>query len=209
MWRELNKLYLQLCDSDFCAQARDQPHEFYQAVECGSLMFQGVCDATLTHDEGWQFIQLGKFLERADKTLRIVDIQYQVLHDLANPNDLPLASLYWGAVSSCRAYDSFQRLHVGRVEADKVIEFLLLNADFPRSVRFCLEQAARGAGGDRRTDTGSQHEQRRPHPGPRAQRAALRRRAALLRGDLHHFLASVQDQSSLAGMAVQDQYSLR
>ena len=95
MWRELNKLYWQLCDPAFSRQASESPHEFYQAVECGSCLFQGVCDATLNHDEGWQFIQLGKFLERADKTLRILDIQYHLLHDLTNPADLPLANLHW------------------------------------------------------------------------------------------------------------------
>src|SRR5262249_45573109 len=90
MWRELNKLYWRLCDADFCNQARESPHEFYQAVECGSALFQGLCDATSNHDEGWQFIQLGKFLERADKTLRILDNQYHLLRELTNPADAPL-----------------------------------------------------------------------------------------------------------------------
>ena len=89
------------------ARPRESPHEYYQAVECGSCLFQGVCDATLNHDEGWQFIQLGKYLERAEKTLRILDIQYHLLHDLNNPADLPLANLLWGAVlRSCRAYEA-------------------------------------------------------------------------------------------------------
>src|SRR5579859_7166139 len=73
VWRELNKLYWKLCDGEFIQRARESPHEFYQAVECGSALFQGLCDATSAHDEGWQFIQLGKFVERADKTLRILD----------------------------------------------------------------------------------------------------------------------------------------
>src|SRR5215469_14863595 len=87
VWKELNKLYWQLCDPAFSSQARESPHEFYQAVECGSHLVEGVCDATLTHDEGWQFIQLGKLLERADKTLRILDIQYQLLHELGDPGE--------------------------------------------------------------------------------------------------------------------------
>ena len=66
MWRDLNKLYLQLDEPSFRIHATESPHEFYQAVECGSFLFQGGCDATLNHDEGWQFIQLGKYLERAE-----------------------------------------------------------------------------------------------------------------------------------------------
>ena len=60
MWRELNKLYWHLKDSNFNELAHESPHEFYQTVEHGSWQFQGVCDATLSHDEGWHFIQLGK-----------------------------------------------------------------------------------------------------------------------------------------------------
>src|SRR5215470_17847551 len=112
MWRELNKLYLLLCDPVFRNEAGESPHEFYQAVECGSWLFQGICDATLNHDEGWQFIQLGKYLERADKTLRILDIQYHMLQDLENPADLPLANLQWGSVlRNCRAYEGYQRIY--------------------------------------------------------------------------------------------------
>jgi uncharacterized alpha-E superfamily protein len=144
MWRELNKLYLQLRDPEFTEQASDSPHDLYQAVQVGSHLFQGACDATLTRDEGWQFIQLGKYLERGDKTLRILNIKSQLLQDISDPSDLPLAHLHWAAVlRSCLAYEAFQRIYISRVDSAQVIEFLLLQARFPRSVRFSLEQAAR------------------------------------------------------------------
>ena len=57
----------------------------YQTVEAGSALFQGLCDATTTHDEGWHFMQLGKFAERAEKTLRILDVQYHLLRELTSP----------------------------------------------------------------------------------------------------------------------------
>src|SRR5262249_9321061 len=134
MWRELNKLYLQLRDPEFTQQAHDSPHDFYQAVQAGSHQFQGACDATLTRDEGWQFIQLGKYLERGDKTLRILNIKWQLLQDLSDPADLPLAHLHWVAVlRSCLAYEAYQRLYISRVDPAQVVEFLLLQARFPRS----------------------------------------------------------------------------
>jgi uncharacterized alpha-E superfamily protein len=142
IWRELNKLYWQLSDPAFRGRARESPHEFYQAVESGSFTFQGACDASLDRDEGWQFIQLGKFLERADKTLRILDVQSRRLASL-DPADLPLSNVQWaGVLRSCRAYEAYQRLYVGRVEAEHVVDFLLLHPTFPRSVRFSLEAAA-------------------------------------------------------------------
>jgi uncharacterized alpha-E superfamily protein len=210
MWRELNKLYWLLNDPEFARRAGDSPHEFYQAVESGSCLFQGVCDATLDHDEGWHFIQLGKYLERASKTLRILDIQYHLLAELTGPAELPLANLQWGGVlRSCRAYEAYRRLYVGRVEPERVVELLLLHPTFPRSVRFCLESAAaalRAIEGER--------------PGfglTRADRelglvlGELRYRELdrLLSGDLHAFLSGLQAGCGLVGSAVQERYALR
>jgi uncharacterized alpha-E superfamily protein len=210
VWKELNKLYWQLNDPVFAGQARESPHEFYQAVECGSYLVQGVCDATLTHDEGWQFIRLGKFLERADKTLRILDIQYHLLHELSNPADQPLSTLQWAAVlRSCRAYEAFQKLYVGRVDPDRVVQFLLLHPSFPRSVRFCLESAQQALSAIEGIVPG--------RPLSKADRilgrvvGELRYGEAeeILRGDLHAFLSGVQERCGLVGRVVQEQYSFR
>jgi uncharacterized alpha-E superfamily protein len=210
MWRELNKLFWQLRDADFASRARESPYEFYQAVECGSCLFQGVCDATLTHDEGWQFIQLGKYLERADKTLRVLDVQYRLLHELTQPGDLPLANLQWAAVlRSCRAYETYQRLYGGRIEPERVVEFLLLHPDFPRSARFCLEAAARAL-----TAIERQAPARGLSEGDRLLGLVLgdlRFRALddILGDDLHGFLAGVLERCSRASLAVQNRYVLR
>lgn len=209
IWKELNKLYWQLSDDEFTAQARESPHDFFQAVECGSHLVQGVCDATLTHDEGWQFIQLGKFLERADKTLRILDVQYHFLQGMLDPADLSLSNLQWGAVlRSCRAYEAYQSLYVGRVEPEHVLEFLLLHPTFPRSVRFCLEAAAAALA--RIEPAGSA---RVLSPADRVLGRVLSDLKYMevnevLHGDLHAFLRDVQQRSLAAGRAVQDQYSL-
>jgi uncharacterized alpha-E superfamily protein len=208
MWRELNKLYWQLSNPEFAAQARESPHEFYQAVECGSFLFQGVCDATLNHDTGWQFIQLGKFLERAHKTLRILDIQYHLLHDLTKA-DLPLSNLEWaGVLRSCRAYEAYQRLYVGRVDPEHVIEFLLLHAHCPRSVRFCLEAASQAL-----TAIEGLVPERRMTRVDRILGQVLSDLKYcdlehILQGNLHTFLGAVQDRCAQVALAIQDRYSL-
>jgi uncharacterized alpha-E superfamily protein len=210
MWRELNKLHLHLSDPEFCARAGESPHEFYQAVECGSHAFQGACDATLTHDEGWHFIQLGKFLERADKTLRVLDVQYGLLHGLTDPAGHPLANLQWAAVlRSFRAYEAYQRLYAGRVEPEHLVEFLLLLPTFPRSARFCLEALARSLEVVEGAPPGA--------PPSRAARALGRLLAdlryaepgRLVGGDLHAFLGGLLQGCGDLGRAVQQQYALR
>jgi uncharacterized alpha-E superfamily protein len=207
MWRELNKLYWQLSDPGLRRAARDSPHEFYQAVESGSCTFQGVTDATLDHDEGWQFIQLGRFLERADKTLRILDVEYRRLQKL-DPKDLPLSNVQWaGVLRSCRAYEAYQRLHVGRVEPERVLDFLLLHPTFPRSVRFSFEAAAEAlttvSGGASGQGLG------------RADRLLGRVLADLkfveleqvLAEDLHEFLHGILEHCVAVSHAVQEHYS--
>lgn len=142
IWRELNKLYWQLRDPDFSNSAMDSPHEFYAAVEVGNHLFQGVCHATLPHDEGWRFIQLGMYLERAEKTLRILDVKYHQYERAKGSAGLPVAHLRWaGVLNTCLAYEAYQRRFISRVEPERVVEFLLLDEEFPRSVRFSLEAA--------------------------------------------------------------------
>jgi uncharacterized alpha-E superfamily protein len=210
VWRELNKLHWRLNDAEFVRRARESPYEFYQSVQAGSALFQGLCDATSSHDEGWQFVQLGKLVERAEKTLRILDIQYHLLRDLTNPDDVSLSTLHWAAVlRSCGAFEPYQRLYLGRVEPGRVVAFLLLRPDFPRSVRFCLEAFARALDGiegpaERRSLTG-------------ADRLLGRMLAELryldldvvLAGDLHAFLGRLTEQCSQVSRAVQERYALR
>jgi uncharacterized alpha-E superfamily protein len=210
MWRELNKLYLLLSDPVFRTEAGESPHEFYQAVECGSWLFQGICDATLNHDEGWQFIQLGKYLERADKTLRILDIQYHMLQDLENPADLPLANLQWGSVlRNCRAYEGYQRIYVGRIEADRVVEFLLLHPHFPRSVRCCLETAATSLAAIEGFTSGRKLSEADRELGLVLSELRFRGVDQIINGRLHDFLGDLQRRVGGVSRALQERYSLR
>jgi uncharacterized alpha-E superfamily protein len=207
LWRELNKLYWQLRDPEFSARAAESPHDFYQAVVCGSHLFQGVCDATMTHDEGWQFTQLGRYLERADKTLHIIDIQYHLLQELTDPADLSLSNLLWaGVLRGCSAYQAYQMIQVGRVDPERVVEFLLLHRDSPRSVYFSLEAAARAL-----------EEIEGPVPGHGASKAArlLGRVCSdlqfveleqLFREGLHTFLRGILERCAQVGRAIQDEY---
>ena len=140
MWRELNKLHWRLSDVTFQARVAESPHDFCDEAEVGVLLCHGVCDSTMTHDEGWHFIQAGTYLERADKVLRTLDSTVALL-ERSDASDLPVSSLQWAAVlRKCRAYEAYQRLYISRVEPERVVEFLLVNPGFSHSVRFCLER---------------------------------------------------------------------
>lgn len=208
-WRELNKLYWQLNDAEFRERARESPHDFLHAVECGNCLFQGICDALCNHDEDWQFLQLGKFLERAATTLRILDIQYHLLTDLANPFDLPLANLEWAAVlRGCQCYDAYQRLHGGHIEPEAVVGFLLVRADSPRSVLFCLEASARALKAIE--ECSPQRGMSNPERILGRMRADLEYRELeeILHAPLHAFLTDLQARCAEVCRVVQERYFL-
>ena len=139
MWEEINRLYLFLRSPRAREVLKSSPHEFFHEIKVSSLYLQGLMDATIPHSEGWNFIQVSKFLERADKTTRILDVRHQKLPArgfprVASPND----TLEWAALlRSCSAWDAYRQIHAD-VEPRRVAEFLLLSEDFPRSVHYCL-----------------------------------------------------------------------
>ena len=119
---------------------RRSPSEFFQEIKAGSLHLNGIASATLIHDEGWWFVQTGQFLERADKTTRILDVRYETLPERGAPKSVSQAeSLEWAAVlRSCSAWDAYKSIYGADVHPRSVAEFLLLNDNFPRSLRFCV-----------------------------------------------------------------------
>jgi uncharacterized alpha-E superfamily protein len=138
MWEEINRLYHLVSGAEEAAIVRN-PYDFFSQIRNGSHLFQGVTDATMAHGEGWEFIQAGKFIERADKTARILDVKYATLEHTGGEG-APLASLQWIALlKSCSAFEPYRRSH-SQLRPWRVVDFLLLDRQFPRSVAFCLDQ---------------------------------------------------------------------
>lgn len=130
MWLELNRSYLFFQSSEAEYEWSIDAESLHQRVIEFSLLFQGLTDSTIHHAEGWQFIKLGKYLERADKTSRILDI----LTFLTEPASSQCAAV----LRSCSALSAFREEYRGDITLEKVASFLLFSQKFPRSVRFCL-----------------------------------------------------------------------
>lgn len=144
MWEHLNKLYLYLRSEDARADYRNTPHDFFRSIIDGSHLFQGITDATMTHGEGWDFIQAGKFLERADSTSRVLDIKYHILLPQGERVGGSVDLTQWMAVlKSCSALEAYLKINVGHVTAWEVAEFLILHPTFPRSIRFSIDSMDR------------------------------------------------------------------
>jgi uncharacterized alpha-E superfamily protein len=140
-WEELNRLYWFVKTPQARKAWNESPSEFFQQIKSSSLHLIGLGEATLIRNEGWWFLQIGKFIERADKTSRILDLRYQSPSQNGAPSDSEADALEWSAIlRSCSAWDAYKSIYGAEVNPKLVAEFLMFNEDFPRSVRFCVAE---------------------------------------------------------------------
>lgn len=140
MWEEINRAYLWMKSQTLKKIQRQGPYEFFMQVKNASHLFQGITDGTMTHGEDWDFIQVGKYLERADMTTRILDANDEIFISQKPTGTHTKGTLQWSAIlRSCSSHDAYRKFYVAQVEPDKVVEFLILNEFFPRSIRYCAQ----------------------------------------------------------------------
>lgn len=141
MWEQINRFHLMVKSSVQNIRLIADPNMFCNSVKQASHTLIGSTDATMSHGDGWHFSQVGRLLERADKTSRILDVQYyHLLQDVSDVGSA-LDVVRWSALlQSASALTMYRRVH-GRITPERVAEFLLLDRSFPRAMRFCLMKA--------------------------------------------------------------------
>ncbi len=206
MWEQLNQLYLDVRRSDINS-IYAQPHGFYGPIKERSHLFQGITDSTLMRNEGWQFIQLGRYIERASATASLLDIHLRHLFNQPEQIEHGLDFISWVTLlKSCTSFEAYCQTYTADLRPERIAEFLLLNPELPRSVRFATDavqtslEALAKLSGARKTG--------------RAQRLAGKLRATfvyaqvdeIIADDIHAFLENIQRQCAQIHTAVQQQY---
>lgn len=142
MWEQINQLYWTIRSDETRDRFAEQPDELLNMAIQGSMLFQGVTDQTLDHDQRWMFTQLAKSLERIDMTCRILDARHDALQDAEEQMEAPLRNIQWMAVlRMCCSIETYRRQFSGELDPLRVIGFVILEDGFPRSIRFNVEQA--------------------------------------------------------------------
>lgn len=142
MWENLNKLYWGIQAEDAAARFEESSDDFFRTVMTGSHMFQGMTDQTMSHDQRWLFAQLGKYLERVTVTCRVIETKFEILGTAESMLESPLRNIHWMAVlRSCCSIEAYRRIHVGDMDPLRVAAFLILERNFPRSVRYAVHRA--------------------------------------------------------------------
>ncbi|AWW29289.1 alpha-E domain-containing protein [Echinicola strongylocentroti] len=141
-WEKINGLYHMLNNtSERKIWGKKDPRSFFEDIKYQIQLLYGLADTTVARTEGWYFRTLGMYLERADKTSRILDVKYHML--LPSPQEVgsPLDFLHWNALlKSVSAFNTYRRLY-GTIESSGLLEFLVFNRRFPRSIYFCIKEA--------------------------------------------------------------------
>ncbi len=208
MWEQLNRLFLQVKQASMEQIWHAEPHKFLNSVKEGIYLFQGITDATMSHSEGWHFIRVGRFLERTTATAALLDTHFSVfLTGQSAYDNEPLDYLGWvELLRSCASFEAYCKVYTAAIRPAHIAEFLLLNPELPRSIRFsCAMMQAALQAISKATSTRSTG---------RAERLAGRLRATLdydqiediLSANMHEYLENIQRQCALIHNGIYQTY---
>jgi uncharacterized alpha-E superfamily protein len=146
MWEQLNRMFIDVNRSG--ADESWDVGDFLQAIKDGAHLFQGITDSTMTHGEGWQFIQAGRSIERASALATLLGVHFREFYGrVADPEPLE----WIGLLRSCTAFEGYCKAYTADLRPDRIAEFLVLNPSFPHSIRFsadALETAMKQIGAE-------------------------------------------------------------
>lgn len=147
VWETLNTFYLKLKSDDFSRYAQLGSAEYLNRVKTQIQLLFGVADSMIPRTGLWWFFQLGRHLERADNTSRILDVKYYMLLPDLHAVGSALDMVQWASVlRSCSAFEAFRRSRRGQLNLERVVDYLLRDEVFPRSILYAVTEAEQALG---------------------------------------------------------------
>jgi uncharacterized alpha-E superfamily protein len=141
MWESINEFYLLVTSKTARNEAVSDPHTFFTKVKLCNQQFIGIREGTISHGDAWHFSRLGGYIERAEKTSRILDVKYFILLPDVGYVGTPFDNIQWAAVLKSVSALEMYRKRFHRIVPRQVADFLIFDHDFPRAIRYCLMNA--------------------------------------------------------------------
>ena len=139
-WQRLNRLYHQIHSPLAENQFNSSINDALASIIDGIHLFKGVSNSTMIHGQGWQFIRMGRFLERAYATATLLEVyQPDLLHAQTREHVGYQYLELVGLLRCCTSLEAYCQVYTADVTPDRILEFLLLNRDFPHSIRYCVD----------------------------------------------------------------------
>ena len=203
-WEQLNEFYHYVNTAVKETPLVESSSEFFRNVKQYSHLFQGIMDATLSRGAGWHFANLGRMVERADKTSRILDVKYFTL--LPSPSDVgsPIDDLGWSAVLRSVSGLEMYRKRFRSMNIHRVVEFLVLDREFPRAVHFCLSAGDWSLHEITGSPIGAYRNSVERQLGSLKAELAYAEVDAIINSGLHEFIDGLQNKLNSIGGAIHD-----
>jgi uncharacterized alpha-E superfamily protein len=209
MWLQLNKFYLMVESVAQQGLELEALHDFFDNVKSASHLFNGIADATMTHGEAWHFCRLGKQIERADKTSRILDVKYFIL--LRSVADVGTAwdDIQWAAVLRSTSAFEMYRKDKGRITPKGVVDYLLLNRNFPRAIYHSLVAARESLHSISGTAIGMYSNSAEKHLGQLCSELSYATVEEVINYGLHEYIDSLQAKMNKVGAEMHETFFAR
>lgn len=206
MWEQVNWFYMTVRGASTKKPGGELPADFFNKVKMASHLFCGITDNTLSRAEAWQFARLGRVLERADKTARILDVKYFMLLPQVEYVGTPYDTALWTALLKSASAFVMYRQAFGQIHPDRLAQFLILDPDFPRSMRFSVHRADESLRAITGTAPGACNNDAERRIGRLRSEMDYAQIAEIMRGGLHEFLDDFQLSLNSVGEAIFDTF---
>ncbi len=207
MWEQINRLYLRVKNQTYADYERLGASEYLNRTKSSIALFYGIVDSMMPRTIGWDFFNLGRFLERADNLSRLIEVKCLTLLPKKDSVSTVADLIQWAAIlRSCWAFEAYRRSRHGNITGERVVDYLVLDEHFPKSIRFSIiqaEMALRQITGD------TEHHYSNP-----AGRSLGKMRAELdyatiedvLEGGLREFVTGIQEKVARVGTLIEETY---
>lgn len=138
-WQRLNRLYHQIRSPNAQMQFRSNSSDLLSTIVDGIHLFKGVSDTTMIHGQGWQFIRLGRYLERAYAIATLLEVYQPVLRLPEREHSGYQYLELVGLLRCCTSFEAYCQVYTADLSPDRILEFLLLNRDFPHTIRYTVD----------------------------------------------------------------------
>jgi uncharacterized alpha-E superfamily protein len=202
VWEQINRFYLTVSNRGTHLRSSREAFTFYSEVKLLGNLVAGVADNTMSHDEAWHFFRLGKMIERADNTTRLLDVKYFLLLPSIEGVGGAVDEMQWTMVLGSASALEMYRKRFGQVAPMNVVDFLLLDPDFPRSVLFCLVHADDSLRDITGSPPGAYRNRAEQWLGLLKAEMAYASVADIIGSGLHEFLDGLQGKLNKVGFAV-------
>ncbi len=202
IWEMINKLYLEVAGRGTSSKAFKRPHKFYSEIKMACHLITGIAYTTMSRGEAWHFSQLGRYLERADKTSRILDVKYFIMLPRLDYVGSSMDNVQWSALLKSTSSFEMYRKRFNLISPQNIVDFLIFDREFPRSILYCVNHAEQSLFRIVGTPMGTFNNELERQFGKLSGKLNYSNVSEVMSIGLHEFLDGVQSDLNLLGEAI-------